>query len=71
MQIDTLVIFSRQPGTRSEQQSDQSSSFELTVDLNFASLIQQPDYLSDSWNQICNNEIINPLVRETLDLFWL
>ena len=27
---------------------------------------------SDSWNQVCSsNKLINPLVRGTLDLFWL
>ena len=44
MQIGTSVKFSRQSGTRSEQQSNKNSSFELGLDLNFASFIQQPDY---------------------------
>ena len=45
--------------------------FELRLDLKFALFIRRTDYWNDYWNQICNNKRINPLVRGTLDLFWL
>ena len=44
MQIATPVKFPRRPGTGSQQYSNQSSSFQLSVDLYFAPFIRRTDF---------------------------
>ena len=54
MQIGTPVKFLPRPGTGGEQYSNRDSTFQLSVDLNFALSIRRRGHCNGCWYQICN-----------------
>ena len=59
-----LVHLSNSHASLALQVSNNPIKIRVWTQANFTSFIQQPDYWNDPWNQICDNEIINPLVRQ-------